>query len=106
MGFPSVSAYSAAKAALRSMTRTFAAELLARDIRVNAVSPGPIATPTLAKAMPQDQADQVMAMMGADTPMKRVGRPDEIAKAVVFLGFEPTYTTGAELPVDGGGSQL
>jgi NAD(P)-dependent dehydrogenase (short-subunit alcohol dehydrogenase family) len=106
MGFPMVSAYAAGKAALRSMARTLAAELLPRGIRVNAISPGPIDTSILAKTMPKDEADQAMAMMADGTPMKRLGRPEEIAKAVAFLGFEATYTTGAELAVDGGSSQL
>ncbi|WP_081232554.1 SDR family oxidoreductase [Mycobacterium avium] len=106
MGLPLVSAYSASKAALRSMARTLAVELLPRGIRVNAVSPGPIDTTILAKAMPSDDAEQTKCLMAQDNPMKRVGHPDEVAKAVAFLGFEATYTTGAEFPVDGGVSQL
>ncbi|BCO46849.1 SDR family oxidoreductase [Mycobacterium intracellulare] len=106
MGLPLVSAYSASKAALRSMARTLAVELLPRGIRVNAVSPGPIDTTILAKAMPPEDAEQTKYQMAQDNPMKRLGHPDEVAKAVAFLAFEATYTTGAEIAVDGGASQL
>ena len=106
MGYPMVSAYAATKAAVRSMTRSLARELLPRGIRVNAVSPGPIATSILAKVMPKDALEKTYKQMAESNPMKRVGNTEEIAKAAVFLAFEATYTTGAELPVDGGGSQL
>ncbi|MEU8589561.1 SDR family oxidoreductase [Streptomyces sp. NPDC048664] len=106
MGYPNLSAYAASKAALRSMTRSLARELLARNIRVNAVSPGPIDSGILEKSMPAEVAQQVARQMAAEIPMLRVGTPDEIARAVAFLAFEATFTTGAELAVDGGGSQL
>jgi NAD(P)-dependent dehydrogenase (short-subunit alcohol dehydrogenase family) len=106
MGLPMVSAYSASKAALRSMARTLARELLPRGIRVNAVSPGPIDTSILAKAMPKEVAEETKLQMTEDNPMKRLGRPEEVAKAVAFLAFEATYTTGVEFAVDGGASQL
>ena len=106
MGYPMVSAYAATKAAVRSMTRSLARELLPRGIRVNAVSPGPIATSILDKVMPKEALEKTYKQMAETNPMKRVGSPEEIAKAAVFLAFEATYTTGAELPVDGGGSQL
>ena len=106
-GMPTLAAYGAAKAALRSLARVFAAELLPRGIRVNAVSPGPIDTPIIGKAFPdKDMAAQVTGQMRDMNPMKRFGTSEEIAKAVLFLGFDATYTTGAELPVDGGLSQL
>jgi NAD(P)-dependent dehydrogenase (short-subunit alcohol dehydrogenase family) len=106
LGLPELSAYAASKAALRSMTRSLARELLPKKIRVNAVSPGPIDTGILEKTMPPEAVEQTKAQMAADTPMLRVGTPDEIAKAVAFLAFDATFTTGAELAVDGGGSQL
>jgi NAD(P)-dependent dehydrogenase (short-subunit alcohol dehydrogenase family) len=106
-GVPNLSAYGAAKAALRSITRSLAAELLPRGIRVNAVSPGPIESPILQKVgMPKEAADQIYLQMKESVPMKRIGQPEEIAKAVAFFAFDATYTTGAELPVDGGWSQL
>lgn len=106
-GMPGNSAYGAAKAALRSITRSLAAELMPRGIRVNAVSPGPIETTIMQKmGMPKEAIDQVFVKMQEMVPMKRVGQPEEIAKAVAFLAFDATYTTGAELPVDGGWTQL
>ncbi len=105
-GMPGNAAYGAAKAALRSFARTLAAELLPRDIRVNAVTPGPIDTPIIGKAFPGDAGVQIREKMTGLVPMKRFGTSDEIAKAVLFLAFDATFTTGAELPVDGGWSQL
>ena len=106
LGQPMISAYAASKAALRSMVRSLAQELLPSGIRVNAVSPGPIDSGILEKVMPKEQAEQTKKRMTGENPMKRFGRPEEVAKALVFLAFEATYTTGAELVVDGGGSQL
>ena len=88
------------------MTRSLARELLPQGIRVNAVSPGPIDTGILGRSMPAEEAQQTEAQMTAENPMQRFGQPLEVAKAVAFLAFDATYTTGAELPVDGGGSQL
>lgn len=105
-GIPMISAYAASKAALRSMTRSLARELLPRKIRVNAVSPGPIDTGILERALPKQAAEQARARMTADNPMLRFGEPREVARAVAFLAFDATYTTGAELVVDGGGSQI
>jgi Dehydrogenases with different specificities (related to short-chain alcohol dehydrogenases) len=106
LGIPMISAYAASKAALRSMTRSLARELLPRNIRVNAVSPGPIDTGILERSMPKEAAEQTEAQMKQQIPMLRFGDPVEVAKAVAFLAFEATYTTGAEFPVDGGGSQI
>lgn len=106
MGMAGISAYSASKAALRSMTRSLARELLPQGVRVNAVSPGPIDTGILDRSMPKEQAEQTKAQLIADIPMLRFGQSSEVARAVAFLAFDATYTTGAELAVDGGGSQL
>ncbi len=106
LGIPMISAYASSKAALRSMARTLARELLPRQIRVNAVSPGAIDTGLLERSMPKQAADQAKAQMTAGNPMLRFGEPVEVAKAAAFLAFEATYTNGAELAVDGGSSQL
>lgn len=105
-GLPNNSVYAASKAALRSMARTFARELIPQGVRVNAVSPGPIETGILDRSMPAEAAKALKAQMTANNPMGRFGQPEEIAKAVAFLAFEATFTTGAELAVDGGVSQL
>jgi NAD(P)-dependent dehydrogenase (short-subunit alcohol dehydrogenase family) len=106
-GMPGQLAYGAAKAAPRSFARTLAAELIPREIRVNAVTPGPIDTPILGKVFPdKDAAAQIRQQMAGMVPMKRFGTSEEIANAVLFLAFDATFTTGAELPVDGGWSQL
>jgi NAD(P)-dependent dehydrogenase (short-subunit alcohol dehydrogenase family) len=103
---PMISAYSATKAALRSMTRSLAGELLPRGIRVNAVSPGPIDTGILDKSMPKEAAAETKAQMAAGNPMGRFGESSEVVRAVLFLAFDATYTTGTELAVDGGGAQF
>jgi len=102
---PGNATYGAAKAALRSFARVLAAELLPLEIRVNAVSPGPTDTPIIGKTF-GDMAAQIREQMTGMVPMKRFGTSEEIAKAVLFLAFDATFTTGAELPVDGGWSQL
>lgn len=107
LGMATTSVYAASKAALRSLARTLATELLPRGIRVNAVSPGPITTPIYEKlGFPPEALAGFEAQMRETTPQKRFGHPDEVARAVLFLGFDATFTTGAELPVDGGISQL
>ncbi|MFD7288418.1 SDR family oxidoreductase [Streptomyces sp. NPDC059863] len=105
LGLPMLSAYAASKAALRSMTRSLARELLPRRIRVNAVSPGPIDTGIMDKSMPRQSAEEAEALV-AQIPMLRLGTPSEVTKAALFLAFDATYTTGTELAVDGGGTQL
>jgi len=106
-GLPLLAAYGGAKAALRTFARMFAADLLPRGIRVNAVSPGPIDTPIVGKSMPdKDLQAQVTAQLREANPMKRFGTAEEIATAVLFLAFDATFITGFELPVDGGWTQL
>jgi NAD(P)-dependent dehydrogenase (short-subunit alcohol dehydrogenase family) len=106
-GFPGTSAYAATKAALRSLGRTLATELLPRGIRVNVVSPGPISTPIFEKSnIPPEARAATAEQLREAVPMKRFGQPEEVARAAVFLAFEATFTTGADLPVDGGVGQL
>ncbi|MBE1496140.1 NAD(P)-dependent dehydrogenase (short-subunit alcohol dehydrogenase family) [Amycolatopsis lexingtonensis] len=100
------SVYSASKAALRSFARTWARDLLPRGVRVNAVSPGPIDTGILRRTLPAEVAEEMKAGFAARIPMLRIGEPEEVARAALFLAFDATYTTGAELVVDGGGTQL
>lgn len=105
-GLEMISAYAASKAAVRSMTRSLATELLPRKVRVNAVSPGPIDTGILDRSMPPEVAEQLKQQYRDRSPMHRFGESSEVAAAVAFLTFDATYTTGAEFPVDGGASQL
>jgi NAD(P)-dependent dehydrogenase (short-subunit alcohol dehydrogenase family) len=107
-GVPAFSVYSATKAAVRSFARTWSVDLKDRKIRVNAVSPGPIATPAIdVLAGGKEQGDAFKAGMAATVPMGRVGEADEIAKAVVFLASDDSsYITGIELFVDGGMAQV
>lgn len=95
--------YGATKAAVRSLGRTFASELLTRKIRVNTISPGPIVTPILDKNG-FTPAQKQGFIEGAKTriPMGRTGEPEEVARAALYLAADATYTTGAELFVDGG----
>ncbi len=102
-GVPGYSVVSATKAALRSLARTFSAELLHRGIRVNALSPGTIETPIFGKlglpVEPLKWAEQI--------PMKRIGTAEEMAKAALFLASsDSSYVLGAELVVDGGKTQI
>ncbi|MEU3624424.1 short-chain dehydrogenase [Amycolatopsis coloradensis] len=106
IGMPGTSAYAAGKAALRSMARTLATELLPRGIRVNAVSPGPIDTGIVLEGMTEAEFEQFKAALIADNPMGRFGTPGEIARAAAFLAFDATFSTGVELVVDGGATQL
>jgi NAD(P)-dependent dehydrogenase (short-subunit alcohol dehydrogenase family) len=108
MGLPNSSVYSASKAALRSLARTFSAELIGRGIRVNAVSPGPIETPIFGRlGMTQEEVGELAKVILGRVPAKRLGMPDEIANAVLFLASpESAYIVGAELNVDGGMTQL
>jgi NAD(P)-dependent dehydrogenase (short-subunit alcohol dehydrogenase family) len=105
-GLSGSSVYAATKAALRSLVRSFARELLGRGIRVNAVSPGPVDTGILERTLPAAVAEATREQMRSVNPMQRFGRPEEVAAAVAFLGFDATFTNGSELVVDGGASQL
>jgi NAD(P)-dependent dehydrogenase (short-subunit alcohol dehydrogenase family) len=104
MGSPNFSVYASSKAAVRSLTQTLALELIGRGIRVNAVSPGPITTPIWGKfGMPAEVVQTARDGIVAKSPIQRFGKPEEIAKAVLFLASEDSsYVVGQELAVDGG----
>jgi NAD(P)-dependent dehydrogenase (short-subunit alcohol dehydrogenase family) len=107
-GFPGTSIYSASKAAVRSLARTMAAELLPRKIRVNAISPGPIDTPIYGRlGMPPEAVKEMSDGFRQLTPMHRFGSADEVAKLALFLASDQSsYMTGNEISVDGGLGQL
>jgi NAD(P)-dependent dehydrogenase (short-subunit alcohol dehydrogenase family) len=107
-GFSGTSAYSATKAAMRSLTRTAAAELVERGIRVNTVAPGPIATPILGRnGLSKEAIDDFAKNVVARVPMKRFGQPEEVAATVAFLASQDaSYITGVEINVDGGMGQI
>ena len=107
-GMQAMSVYSATKAAVRSFARTWTVDLKERKIRVNAVSPGPIATPIFGKmGLTAEQQQQFGAQIVEQMPMGRIGNPDEIASAVLFLASsESSFVTGIELTVDGGTAQI
>jgi NAD(P)-dependent dehydrogenase (short-subunit alcohol dehydrogenase family) len=97
-GFPGMSVYNASKAAVRSFARTWTMDLKERKIRVNVLSPGTIDTSVFV-GVPKEVKDQFVSLI----PMGRIGRPDEIAKAALFLASEESsFITGIELFVDGG----
>jgi NAD(P)-dependent dehydrogenase (short-subunit alcohol dehydrogenase family) len=98
----------ASKAAVRSFARTWTVELSDRKIRVNAVSPGPINTPMLhSMGETEEQTKQILARIVTTVPMRRLGDPDEVAKAILFLASDDSsFVTGIELFVDGGVAQI
>ena len=103
MGYAGMSVYSGAKAAVRSFAKVFAAELLPQGIRVNAVSPGFIHTPTGGVSEATAEERIAFEQEGNEvTPMKRHGAAEEVAAAALFLAADATFTTGVELTVDGG----
>jgi len=107
-GFPMMTAYAASKAALRSVSKTFAAEFGARNIRVNSLSPGPIDTPIYGKHnVDQNQVNEMAGSFPSMVPLGRFGKGSEIAPVALFLASDDSsYITGAEIPVDGGFAQV
>jgi NAD(P)-dependent dehydrogenase (short-subunit alcohol dehydrogenase family) len=109
LGVPGNAIYAAAKAGLRAVARIFAVELVGKGIRVNMVSPGPTETPLINRNVGMDAAaaNALREMMIANTPMRRMGEPEEIARAVLFLSSdEASFITGVDLFVDGGVIEL
>jgi NAD(P)-dependent dehydrogenase (short-subunit alcohol dehydrogenase family) len=113
MGAPMYTTYGATKAAIRSFARSWAAELKDRGVRVNSLSPGAIDTPILESQFnesqndPMKQVDELKKMFAYKAPLGRIGRPEEIAAAALFLASdESSYVTGIDLVVDGGVTQV
>jgi NAD(P)-dependent dehydrogenase (short-subunit alcohol dehydrogenase family) len=106
-GWPAWSVYGATKAAVRSFARTWTTDLKERRIRVNAVSPGGTDTPGFSDLLASTSDSHYRVKISNAVPLGRLGTPDEIANAVVFLASDDsTYITGTELFVDGGFSQV
>ncbi len=102
-GFPSLSIYNASKAAVRSFARSWVADLKGRGIRINVLSPGTVETPGLANLLTAEQKAETIALV----PLGRIGTPDDLGKAAVFLASDDSaYITGIELFVDGGAAQI
>ncbi|HET7215329.1 MAG TPA: SDR family oxidoreductase [Terriglobia bacterium] len=107
-GIPTTSVYAASKAAVRSLARSISSELATRGIRVNVVSPGPISTPLYGKlGLPTEAVEAFAANIVSQVPLKRFGRPEEVAQTALFLASNASsYVTGVELNVDGGIGQV
>jgi len=108
MGTPAFSVYSASKAAIRNFARSWALDFVGTGIRVNVLSPGPTSTPGLLNGLTRSgQQEAMMAGLIAKTPLGRMGDPDEIAAAALFLASnDSSFMTGSELCVDGGYAQI
>jgi len=108
IGMPNSSVYAASKAALITLAKTLSAELLPRGVRVNVVSPGPVATPLYSKlGMDKAALEATAAQIQAQVPLGRFGTPEEIASTVLHLASpESAFIVGSEIVIDGGMSQL
>jgi NAD(P)-dependent dehydrogenase (short-subunit alcohol dehydrogenase family) len=96
VGLVGGAAYGATKASLEAMTRAWAAEYSASGVRVNAVAPGPVYTPT-------PSGPEFITALGATTPMGRASQPEEIAEVIAFLASpQASYVTGTTVAADGG----
>ncbi|KPC50423.1 SDR family NAD(P)-dependent oxidoreductase [Amantichitinum ursilacus] len=106
-GTENFSVYSASKAAIRNFARSWLLDLKGRQIRVNAISPGPVRTPGLAGLVPAEQTEGLFGYLAGQVPLGRLGEPAEIAKAVLFLASsDSSFVNGIELFVDGGSAQI
>lgn len=106
-GTANFSVYSASKAALRSLVRSWALDLKDRGIRINVVSPGPIRTPGLGGLVPEEHRQGLFDALAAEVPLGRLGEPEEVGKAVVFLASDDaSFINAAEIYVDGGLAQI
>jgi len=104
-GLPGNSVYAARKAGLRALARNLGAELVGCGIRVNSISPGPIETPIInrTQGLAAEDVPAALEMMREHVPMKRLGTPDEAARAVLFLASDgASFITGIDIFVDGG----
>ena len=108
IGLPGSSVYGASKAAVVNLAKTLSIDLLARGVRVNVVSPGPVTTPILDRmGLPEKETRELKERITAQVPLKRFGHPDEIAAAVLYLSSnESAFVVGTELVIDGGYIQL
>jgi NAD(P)-dependent dehydrogenase (short-subunit alcohol dehydrogenase family) len=105
-GTEAFSVYSATKAAVRSFARSWILDLKGRDVRVNVLSPGPTKTPGLLGLVPAEHQQDFLESFAAQIPLGRVGDPDELGKAAVFLASDAaSFVNGIELCVDGGQAQ-
>jgi NAD(P)-dependent dehydrogenase (short-subunit alcohol dehydrogenase family) len=106
-GGANMSIYSATKAAVRNFARSWILDLKGRDIRVNVLSPGPTETPGLLRLAPPERQQALLDAFASMVPLGRVGEPDEIGKAAVFLASDASsFVNGIELFVDGGQAQI
>jgi NAD(P)-dependent dehydrogenase (short-subunit alcohol dehydrogenase family) len=106
-GTENFSVYSASKAAVRNFARNWLLDLKPRNIRVNAVSPGPVHTPGLAGLVPEEHQSGLLNHLASLVPIGRLGQPSEVAKAVTFLASDDSsFINGIELFVDGGIAQI
>ncbi|MDM0121699.1 SDR family oxidoreductase [Variovorax arabinosiphilus] len=109
LGTANFSIYSATKAAVRNLARSWILDLKGRAIRVNTLSPGPIHTPGLVELAGPDKAQQqgLLDYLTTQVPLGRMGQPEDIAKAAVFLASDDAaFVNGVELFADGGQAQV
>ncbi|MFU0920659.1 SDR family NAD(P)-dependent oxidoreductase [Kluyvera sichuanensis] len=106
-GTANFSVYSASKAAVRNLARSWALDLQGRGIRVNVVSPGPVRTPGLGGLVAEEHRQGLFDALAAGVPLGRLGEPEEVAKTVAFLASDDaSFINAAEIYVDGGLAQI